>query len=155
MARMIVVPEEFARDTVARDGERGEEWIAALPGIVGTLLERWTASLDGPVMHGDVGLIVPVRDAAGRAAVLKVSPVHPGNAHEADAFEAWAGNGAVRIFDRGRALRAAARTGEYRDTGLSGRSGRDGPGGRDAQRAAGGPRPRAPAAAAGAGWRLG
>jgi len=32
--------------------------------------------------------------------VLKVSPVHPGNAHEADAFETWAGNGAVRLLDR-------------------------------------------------------
>ena len=97
---MIVVPEEFARETAARDGEPGGAWIAALPGIVGELLERWTAVIDGPIAHGGVGVIVPVRDAAGRAAVLKVSPVHPGNAHEADAFEAWAGNGAVRIFDR-------------------------------------------------------
>jgi streptomycin 6-kinase len=106
MASMIVVPEEFARDTAARDGERGEAWVAALPGIVDQLLERWSAVLDGPVMHGGVGVIVPVRDAAGRATVLKVSPVHPGNAHEADAFEVWAGNGAVRIFDRDDALYA-------------------------------------------------
>ena len=103
---MIVVPEGFARDTVIRDGERGEAWIAALPGIVGELLDRWTVVIDGPIAHGGVGVIVPVRDAAGRAAVLKVSPVHPGNAHEADAFEAWAGNGAVRIFDRDDALYA-------------------------------------------------
>jgi len=97
---MIVVPEKFACDTAARDGKRGETWIAALPGIAGQLLERWRCVPDGTVMHGGVGVIVPVRDAAGRAAVLKVSPVHPGNAHEADAFEAWAGNGAVRLFDR-------------------------------------------------------
>ena len=57
-------------------------------------------------MHGGVGVIVPVRHAGGRGAVLKVSPVHPGNAHEADAFEVWAGNGAVRIFDRDDALYA-------------------------------------------------
>jgi streptomycin 6-kinase len=106
MARMIAVPEDFARETAARDGERGEAWIAALPGTVGELLERWTTVIDGPITHGGVGIIVPVRDAAGRAAVLKVSPVHPGNAHEADAFEAWAGNGAVRIFDRDDALYA-------------------------------------------------
>jgi streptomycin 6-kinase len=109
MARMIVVPEKFAGDTAARDGECGEAWVAALPLIVGQLLERWAAVLDGPVMHGGVGVIVPVRDAAGRAAVLKVSPVHPGNAHEGDAFEAWAGNGAVRIFDRDDALDEIAR----------------------------------------------
>jgi streptomycin 6-kinase len=80
MARMIVVPEMFVRDTTARDGKRGKTWIAALPGIVSQLLERWGCVPDGPVMHGGVGVIVPVRDAAGRAAVLKVSPVHPGNA---------------------------------------------------------------------------
>lgn len=97
---MIVVPEKFACDTAKRDGKRGETWIAALPVIVGQLLERWGCVPDGTVMHGGVGVIVPVRDAAGRAVVLKVSPMHPGNAHEADAFEAWAGNGAVRLLDR-------------------------------------------------------
>jgi streptomycin 6-kinase len=100
MAGMITVPEKFARDTAARDGERGKAWIAALPGIVSQLAERWGCAPDGPVMHGGVGVIVPVRDAAGRSAALKVSPVHPGNAHEADAFEAWAGNGAVRLYNR-------------------------------------------------------
>lgn len=106
MVRMIVVPEKFACGTAARDGKRGEAWIAALPAIVGRLLERWGCVPDGAVMHGGVGVVVPGRNAAGRAVVLKVSPAHPGNAHEADAFETWAGNGAVRLLGRDDALYA-------------------------------------------------
>lgn len=50
---------------------------------------------DGEVTHGQVGVIVPVRDA-----VLKVSFPHPGNVHEPDAFAAWGGRGAVRLYER-------------------------------------------------------
>jgi streptomycin 6-kinase len=50
-------------------------------------------------MHGQVGVIVPVRSAAGPA-VLKVSFPHPGNVHEPDAFAAWEGRGAVLLYER-------------------------------------------------------
>jgi streptomycin 6-kinase len=96
---VIVIPEEFARNTVEREGEAGREWIAGLPGIVAELLGRWGCVPDGDVVHGGVGVIVPVRRAAGRA-VLKVSFPHPGNVHEPDAFVAWAGRGAVLLHER-------------------------------------------------------
>jgi streptomycin 6-kinase len=54
-----------------------------LPGIIEDLLSQWDCVADGPVMHGQVGVIVPVRSAAGPA-VLKVSFPHPGNVHEPD-----------------------------------------------------------------------
>jgi streptomycin 6-kinase len=54
---------------------------------------------DGEVMHGGVGIIVPVRRAEGTAA-LKVSFPHPGNVHEPDAFAAWGGRGAVLLHER-------------------------------------------------------
>lgn len=97
---MIVMPEEFARCTVDREGEPGEAWLAGLPGIVEELLERWECEPDGEVMHGGVGVVVPVRRRARESAVLKVSFPHPGNIHEPDAFEAWGGRGAVRLHER-------------------------------------------------------
>uniref|UniRef100_A0AAU2K2P0 Aminoglycoside phosphotransferase family protein n=1 Tax=Streptomyces sp. NBC_00049 TaxID=2903617 RepID=A0AAU2K2P0_9ACTN len=103
---MIGTPETFARATIAREGESGAAWLAELPQIVEELLERWGCVPDGEVMHGGVGLIVPVLRSAGRdagtggAAVLKVSFPHPGNVHEPDAFAAWDGRGAVRLHER-------------------------------------------------------
>ncbi|TDC76768.1 aminoglycoside phosphotransferase family protein [Streptomyces hainanensis] len=97
---MIAIPGEFARATVAREGERGAAWLGELPAIVGELVERWGCVPDGEVMHGGVAVVVPVRRAAEGAAVVKVSFPHPGNVHEPDAFAAWAGRGAVRLHER-------------------------------------------------------
>jgi streptomycin 6-kinase len=75
-------------------------WLGELPGTVEELLGRWGCVPDGEVMHGGVGVIVPVRRLAGGTAVLKVSFPHPGNVHEPDAFATWEGRGAVLLHER-------------------------------------------------------
>ena len=97
---MIEVPETFARSTIEREGEPGAAWLDGLPGIVEELLVRWKCVQDGEVMHGGVGIIVPVLRPAEGAAVMKVSFPHPGNIHEPDACVAWGGRGAVRLHER-------------------------------------------------------
>jgi streptomycin 6-kinase len=94
-----MIPATFTRATIDREGEPGAAWLAELPAIVDDLLARWKCEPDGEVMHGEVGLIVPVRRTDGPA-VLKVSYPHPGNAHEPDAFATWAGRGAVMLYER-------------------------------------------------------
>lgn len=90
----------MARGTVGREGPCGAAWIAELPAIVDGLLRRWDCEPDGPVLHGGVGVVVPVRRPDARPAVLKVSFPHPGNVHEPDAFTAWGGRGAVLLHAR-------------------------------------------------------
>ncbi|MDH6115260.1 streptomycin 6-kinase [Kitasatospora sp. MAP12-15] len=97
---MIEVPEAFARGTVEREGEPGAAWLTELPTLVEELMDRWGCVPDGEVMHGGVGVIVPVRRRAEGTAVLKVSFPHPGNIHEPDAFAAWGGRGAVLLHER-------------------------------------------------------
>ncbi|PBC70243.1 streptomycin 6-kinase [Streptomyces sp. TLI_235] len=96
---MIGVPERFVRTTVEREGGPGRAWVAHLPSLVDELLQAWNCTPSGPVGHGGVGIVVPVRSAGG-AAVLKVSFPHPGNVHEPDAFAVWGGRGAVRLHRR-------------------------------------------------------
>ncbi|MFG2823753.1 aminoglycoside phosphotransferase family protein [Kitasatospora sp. NPDC048365] len=96
---MVPVPEEFTRTTVGREGPAGAAWLAELPALVDRLLLRWDCAPDGEVLHGGVGLVVPVRSAHGPAAI-KVSFPHPGNVHEPDALQAWGGDGAVRLYAR-------------------------------------------------------
>jgi streptomycin 6-kinase len=97
---VIEIPGAFAQSTLEREGERGAAWLAELPQIADQLLMRWDCVPDGPVMHGGVGVIVPVRTKTSELAVLKVSFPHPGNVHEPDAFAAWNGRSAVRLHDR-------------------------------------------------------
>ena len=49
-------------------------------------------------MHGRTSLVLPVRTAAGQAAVLKVSWPHREAEHEALALQRWGGGGAVRLL---------------------------------------------------------
>ncbi|MCS0638214.1 aminoglycoside phosphotransferase family protein [Streptomyces sp. LP05-1] len=97
---MIAVPDTFARSTIDREGDPGAAWLARLPRELGELLDRWNCLPDGEVLHGGVGVIVPVRRRGAGTAVLKVSFPHPGNVHEPDAFAAWAGQGAVLLYER-------------------------------------------------------
>jgi streptomycin 6-kinase len=92
----VKIPETFVKWTVGREGAAGQAWLDELPGIVEDLLGQWSLQRDGDVLHGQVGVVVPV---AGDA-VLKVSFPHPGNVHEPDAFAAWDGRGAVRLYER-------------------------------------------------------
>jgi streptomycin 6-kinase len=93
-----MIPAAFAEATVAREGSVGAAWLEELPGIVEDLLARWDCEVDGDAFHGQVGLVLPV--ASPDPAVLKVSFPHPGNVHEPDAFAAWDGRGAVRLYER-------------------------------------------------------
>ena len=93
---MIVVPQEFAERTVAREGAAGREWIDALPGRVTALCTQWGLVVDGPPMHGGLSLVVPVR-RGDEPCVLKIAWV--GVETEAIALRAWDGRGAVRLLD--------------------------------------------------------
>ncbi|WP_129840815.1 aminoglycoside phosphotransferase family protein [Streptomyces sp. RFCAC02] len=97
---MTDIPKRLAEGTIAREGDAGRAWIAALPGLVDDLLERWGCVPDGPAVHGEVGIVVPVHRPGLGPAVLKVSFPHPGNAHEPDAYAVWDGGGAVRLHER-------------------------------------------------------
>ncbi|MEU6349618.1 aminoglycoside phosphotransferase family protein [Streptomyces sp. NPDC047072] len=98
---MIATPQTFVRTTLAREGDSGRSWLAGLPSLVEDLLEHWGCVLDGEVLHGGIGLIVPVRRrSVNDAAVVKVSFPHPGNRQEPDALDVWRGRGAVKLYER-------------------------------------------------------
>jgi len=69
---IITVPQAFTTATVIREGDAGRKWIHALPGLVEDLCQHWNLRRDGPVMHGYLGLVIPVRRVE-EPCVLKVS----------------------------------------------------------------------------------
>src|SRR5215469_16240914 len=95
---MIVVPEDFAKTRIKEAGQAGRLWIEELPRIVEGLCDRWRLIPEEPLMHGHLGLVIPVRRDA-ELVVLKVSWADDSNAHEAKALAAWNGKGAVRLLE--------------------------------------------------------
>jgi streptomycin 6-kinase len=102
---MITVPEAFAAAALTRAGEAGRAWVHSLPRLVQSLCARWGLAVDGPPMHGYLGLVVPVR-RAGEACALKVSWIDESSADEAAALAAWGGRGAALLLEAEPALGA-------------------------------------------------
>jgi len=92
----VVLPEAFSAYAA-----RGPDWagfLDRLPGLVRDLLADWQLRLDGPPTHGYCALVLPVRTAGGRPAVLKVSWPHWEAELEHVALQRWHGDGAVELL---------------------------------------------------------
>jgi streptomycin 6-kinase len=93
------VPAQVAR--VWAETAEGRGLLADLPTVLAELSERFgVAEVGTPFGGGWVGYVVPATLRDGRRAVLKVSLSDEEHAHEADALERWAGDGAVQLLDR-------------------------------------------------------
>ncbi len=95
---MIDIPEELAASQELYNGDRGREFIAALPTLVEDFLERWDLRPDGPPMHGVAALVLPVLKDDTPAA-LKLQLLDDESAGEPLALRTWDGDGAVRLLD--------------------------------------------------------
>ncbi|MEU3275152.1 aminoglycoside phosphotransferase family protein [Saccharomonospora sp. NPDC006951] len=90
------IPPAFARLIREREGAEGAAWIAALPELVRAFCLRWNLTVEGKPLHGQVGLVVPVRSESGPA-MLKLSWRDTESRDEPAALAAWAGAGAVLL----------------------------------------------------------
>lgn len=73
-------------------------WLDALPRLVRDIVEEWELGYDGAPMHGYGALVVPVRTATGRPAMLKLAWPHDEEEHEYLGLQAWQGNGTVQLY---------------------------------------------------------
>jgi streptomycin 6-kinase len=97
-ARRIMVPPELAASHLKHHGEAGRGWVAGLPDLAASYVDRWQLHLDGPPRYGMVSLVLPVLCADGTPAALKLQPVDEENAGEAVGLRVWDGHGAVRLL---------------------------------------------------------
>lgn len=92
----VRIPPEFAAN--AGNGPEWADWLDRLPKLVDSLLAEWDLRIDGTALNGAAGLVVPVLDAGGAAAVLKVSWPHWEASYEHLALQRWHGDGAIRLL---------------------------------------------------------
>lgn len=79
-------------------GPHWVDWLEGLPRTVAALVEEWGLTYDDAPRHGFSSLVVPVRTAGGRPAVLKVGLPDDENEHEHLALQRWQGNGTVLML---------------------------------------------------------
>ncbi|WP_343243910.1 aminoglycoside phosphotransferase family protein [Streptomyces sp. SID13726] len=97
---MIDIPEELAATQALYNGDKGREFITALPALVDEFLERWELRPDGTALHGVAALVLPVvRRTDGTPAALKLQLLDEESVGEPVALRRWDGDGAVRLLD--------------------------------------------------------
>ncbi|MCW2735660.1 aminoglycoside phosphotransferase family protein [Nocardioides sp.] len=96
-------------------GADWSHWLDRLPRLTGELMEDWHLTPTAAPLHGFCSLVVPVADADGVRAALKVTfDGDEESLHEGLALQHWGGRGAVRLMradPRRRALLLAWLTG--------------------------------------------
>jgi streptomycin 6-kinase len=92
-------PERLARTVGLWEGEPGQVWLAALPGLVADFVRRWELTPERVfAAGGQISMIVLVRTADGTPAVLKAGMITRESAQEHAALAHWDGHGAVRLL---------------------------------------------------------
>ncbi|MET7331155.1 aminoglycoside phosphotransferase family protein [Nonomuraea sp. NPDC005650] len=94
----IDVPDAFAASYGAH-GAEARAWIADLPRLGAEFLDRWGLRPDGPSAYGMASLVLPVLQADGTPAVLKLQQLREETAGTAAGLLAWDGNGIVHLLD--------------------------------------------------------
>ncbi|QSB12753.1 hypothetical protein JQS43_13735 [Natronosporangium hydrolyticum] len=94
----VVVPEPLRRAQASYHGEAGRAWVAGLPALAESYLERWQLRLDGAPRCGDCALVLPVISPAHGPAVLKLQAVDDETRGEPLALQTWRADGAVRLL---------------------------------------------------------
>jgi streptomycin 6-kinase len=92
----LTIPTNLAESAQDVRNPLPADWVAALPGLVARLAERWSLRVDQPFQPGGMtAWVAPARTPAGDDVVLKVGWRHPESEQEADALLQWAGDGAA------------------------------------------------------------
>ncbi|MEO5852731.1 MAG: aminoglycoside phosphotransferase family protein, partial [Nocardioides sp.] len=80
-------------------GADWSRWLDRLPRLTDELVADWHLTPTGAPLHGSCSLVVPVTDADGAAAALKISfDGDDESLHEGLALQHWGGRGAVRLM---------------------------------------------------------
>ncbi|MEU5158126.1 aminoglycoside phosphotransferase family protein [Streptomyces sp. NPDC020875] len=95
---LIEVPDAFAA-SYADENPGARTWLAELPALGSSFLDRWELRLDGPTRWGMASLALPVLRADGSSAVLKLQQAREESTGVIPGLLRWRGEGIVRLLD--------------------------------------------------------
>jgi streptomycin 6-kinase len=88
-SRVPELDDQLRRRLGRRFGAAIESWLNALPPVLSELGERWQLELESVIQRGSISVVIRCETAAGRPAVLKVSPERRRILDEAAALARW------------------------------------------------------------------
>lgn len=94
----MAVPEAFHRNILGLHGHAGADWLAQIPELLNLCAARWSLSLGPPYPDIAYNYVLPVSQADGTPAVLKLRFPSERTGREADALRAFAGHGCVKLL---------------------------------------------------------
>ncbi|MGX1807416.1 aminoglycoside phosphotransferase family protein [Nocardia sp. NPDC055321] len=96
----ITLPPDVAENIAEVFDERGRRWLAELPDAVAARCAAWDLEITGAAFGGGThSFVAPVKRADGSEAVLKIPVVDEENVGEPAGLFAYAGDGAVRLYE--------------------------------------------------------
>ena len=95
----ITLPDDFRRRIVEVDGEEGASWLARLPDILATCVERWGLTLDPHFEPLTYNYAAPGVNAAGRGIVIKAGVPGAERQREEEALRFFGGHGMVELLE--------------------------------------------------------
>ncbi|MFJ9700571.1 aminoglycoside phosphotransferase family protein [Streptomyces fradiae] len=93
------VPHHLVASYASGFGEDGRAWIAGLPALAASTLERWDLERDGPARAGKSSLVLPVLRPDGAPAVLRLQMPREETTAALIGLRTWKGKGMVRLLD--------------------------------------------------------
>lgn len=97
MRAELRIPHSLA---AAAGAEDRDGWLDTLPAIVSDIERAWSLTVGQPFEPGgSTAWVAPALTASGEQRVVKLAWRHYEAEHEADGLRAWAGNGAVMLFE--------------------------------------------------------
>jgi streptomycin 6-kinase len=96
----VNLPSELVMHVTAILGERGAEWLDALPTYVAQLETEWSIEVQEPFAAGEFNLVAPAKRADGDDVVLKIAPPYDDGEflREAEFLRYRDGRGAVKLI---------------------------------------------------------
>lgn len=95
----VTVP-DVVRARAAVDGDGGQGWVDALPGVLADLEERWSVRVGEQLAGGTAAFVAQARMESGSRVVVKVAVPEAGFARRVRTLELADGRGYVRLLAR-------------------------------------------------------
>ncbi|HLL69766.1 MAG TPA: aminoglycoside phosphotransferase family protein [Micromonosporaceae bacterium] len=88
----------LVRERARQLGPPGEHWVAALPGLLAEMEQRWSITTGPPLSGGSAAYVAPARMADGRDAVLKLVVPDPDLTGQVRTMVEADGRGYARVY---------------------------------------------------------
>lgn len=98
MVHLLKIPPDFARRMAEMFGDDGRRWLARLPAWLDDYAQRWSLRLLPPFAELSYNYVLPVIQANGETAVLKIGYPRPELTREIAALRLYNGRGMVNLL---------------------------------------------------------